>query len=151
MFQACQLQQTQKTCLCFHHLLKSGHTLQYNSSNPTAYATENITPTNMGTSARVITALCSYFLLCWTATGQPAFQHLPPHPLLLNFWGQRPPAFTKRSQDSSSSRRQKALKRSKPRPRAVVRPGNMPQLSAPQPPFSSVMSDCSWIAFRRFS
>lgn len=64
----------------------------------------NIAGINMGTSARVITALCSHFLLCWTATGQPAFQHHLPSPpplpsppgfpfiaVRLCFGGQNPP------------------------------------------------------------
>lgn len=50
---------------------------------------------------------------------------------------------TSGSQDSPSSRRQEALKRSKPRPGAVARPGNTGErLSAPQPYF---LASC-WIA-----
>lgn len=54
------------------------------------------------------------------------------------------------SQVSPSRRRQQPLKRSKPRPRAVVRPGNMESLYA-LTPISSIMLDCSCTAFCQHS
>lgn len=59
------------------------------------------------------------------------------------------PAFTSVSQDSPSSRRQEALKRSKPRPGAVARPGNMGErLSAPQ---SYFLASCRIAAVLHFA
>lgn len=54
------------------------------------------------------------------------------------------------SQVSPSRRRQQPLKRSKPRPQAVVRPGNMESLYALNP-ISSIMLDCSCITFCQHS
>ena len=54
------------------------------------------------------------------------------------------------SQVSPSRRRQQPLKRSKPRPRAVVRPGNMESLYALNP-ISNIMLDCSCITFCQHS
>lgn len=59
------------------------------------------------------------------------------------------PALTSSSQDSPSSRRQEALKRSKPRPGAVARPGNTGErLSAPQPYF---LASCRIAAVLHFA
>lgn len=59
------------------------------------------------------------------------------------------PVLTSGSQDSPSSRRQEALKRSKPRPGAVARPGNTGErLSAPQPYF---LASCRIAAVLHFA
>lgn len=68
---------------------------------------------------------------------------IPQHPATTTSPPCFSPALTSGSQDSPSSRRQEALKRSKPRPGAVARPGNTGErLSAPQPYF---LASC-WIA-----
>lgn len=74
---------------------------------------------------------------------QPPLQKHPHLPACLS------PAFTSGSQDSPSSRRQEALKRSKPRPGAVARPGNTGErLSAPQPYF---LASCRIAAVLHFA
>lgn len=58
------------------------------------------------------------------------------------------PALTSGSQDSPSSRRQEALKRSKPRPGAVARPGNTGERLSAQPYF---LASCRIAAVLHFA